>query len=360
MIWFGGGRKQRGASPQRRPHERSRDRDLARQQREAQKQRAKRRRELEKQQRAQQKIARRSEQAGPEHDKPRRTARLPKPRGEWQPIAWERWGERAMPALALSLVGALALGGWWMLHAVGSKPVSRVLFTGELKHVDRDELVSRTQPLLTGEGFMTVDLEAIRAELLQMPWVAEVSVRRQWPSHLVVAVVEQVPIARWGDDGLLNRRGQVFRPLPLGAVDDLPVLFGPDAVAADVVARYADLSALLAAEGLRLVSLGTDQRGSWRAELDGGVQLRLGTGELLDKLRRFARVYRAELQPRFAEVAYVDLRYSNGLAIGWRAPAAQAGTAPTMRATTTMASATKRQQWALDTTKRTLGEQRNG
>ncbi len=364
MGWFGGGNKgRRGASPQRRPREA--ERELDRQQREAQKQRAERRREFEKRQRAQekakreqqekanrtqQKVAQRAKSGEQRAVKPVRQQKPP--RGEHQPIQWGLWAGRAMPVLALGLVGALALGGWWMLHTVGSKPVSRVLFTGELKRVDRDELVARTQPLLIGEGFMTTDLESIRAELLQMPWVAEVSVRRQWPSQLVVAVTEQEPIARWGDDGLLNRRGRVFRPQPLGEVGDLPALFGPDDAAADVVARYAELSALLAGEGLRLVRLGTDRRGSWRAELDSGVELRLGTGELLEKLRRFARVYRAELRARFGEVAYVDLRYSNGLAVGWRATGGA-------NVTTTRASATNG-RLAFDNSEKALGEMRNG
>ncbi len=367
MGWFGGGgsKGRRGASPKRPARDASRE--LDRQQREAQKQRADRRREFERQQREQERAAQRSDKAARARKavkavkaaKPAKAAKTAKaPRGERQPIAWNQWAGRAMPVLALSLVGALVLGGWWMLHVVGSEPVSRVLFTGALKHVDREELVARTQPLLIGEGFMTADLEAIRSELLQLPWVAEVSVRRQWPSQLVVAVTEQEPIARWGSDGLLNRRGQVFRPQPLGNVGALPALFGPDAAAADVVARYAELSSLLAGEGLRLMSLGTDKRGSWRAELDGGVELRLGTGELLDKLRRFARVYRAELQPRFAEVAYVDLRYSNGLAVGWRAVGG-VNTNKTAGATTTMSTATSTQV-ALDNTERSLGETRNG
>ena len=378
MGWFGGGSKRRGASPQHRAPQR----ELERQQRKAQKQRAERHREREQKQRAQEKAAQRAQKQAAKRSRASEArsssrearsdnsaVRAPKPavqkaravRGERPSRAWGQlwssgaWRGRAMPVLALSLVGALVLGGWWMLHVVGSEPVSRVLFTGTLKHVDRDELVARTQPLLIGEGFMTADLEAIRSELLQLPWIASVSVRRQWPSQLVVAVSEQEPIARWGSDGLLNRRGQVFRPQPLGAVDELPALFGPDAAAADVVARYAELSALLAGEGLRLVSLGTDRRGSWRAELDGGVQLRLGTGELLEKLRRFARVYRAELQPRFGEIAYVDLRYSNGLAIGWRATHAS-----NAAGNQTTASAARHMSLALDNTERTLGEMRNG
>lgn len=254
----------------------------------------------------------------PQRREASRAAPQPKPQQPRQPLPWRRWLDGAVPLAALALVGGLVAGGWWMLHHVGSVPVSRVLFTGNLRHVDREELVERVQPLLVGEGFMTADLGGIRTTLLELPWVAEISVRRRWPSQLVVAVKEQEPIARWGEDGLLNRHGQVFRPEVLGEVAALPLLFGPDDLAADVVARYAELSQLLTAQGLRLASLGTDRRGSWSADLQGGINLRIGTGDVLTKLRRFVRVYRSGLEQEFAQVAYIDLRYSNGLAVGWQ------------------------------------------
>lgn len=263
--------------------------------------------------------------AAPRAPKPPKPPKAPR-----QPLPWARWGLKLMPGLAVGLVAALLLSGWMLLDYVGSVPVSRVAFAGNLKHVDRDELVARVQPLLAGEGFMTVDLSELRQALLELPWVAEVSIQRRWPDELAIAVTEQEAIARWGEDGLLNRRGQVFRPQPLGEVATLPALFGPDNLSAEVVAHYAELSGLLAEQRLMLASLGSDQRGSWRAELQGGVVLRLGTGDVLKKVRRFLRIYRDQLGGQFERVAYVDLRYSNGLAVGWKQhraePVTRAGT----------------------------------
>lgn len=234
------------------------------------------------------------------------------------------WGVRVMPVVAVLLVLSLVIAGWKLLDHVGSVPVSRVVFTGNLKHVDREAMVAKVQPLLAGAGFMTVDIEAIRASLREIPWVASASVARSWPDQLVIAVVEQDPIARWGSDGLLSRSGEVFRPQPLTHIGELPALFGPDAVAKDVVSHYAELSDLLGTQGLRLESLGTDERGSWRAELQSGVVLRLGSGDLLKKMQRFLRIYRGDLAAQFTRVAYIDLRYSNGLAVGWKSGLSQA------------------------------------
>lgn len=236
----------------------------------------------------------------------------------WRQLPWGQWRAHALPVFAVTLVIGLIAGGWKLLDYVGSVPVSRVAVTGTLQHVDRNLLVQRVRTHLNGAGFMTVDLDAIRADVVQLPWVAGVSIQRRWPDQLVIEVIEQEAIARWGKDGLLNRRGEVFRPQPIGDVGPLPLLYGPDNLSAEVVERYAQLRDLLGEQKLTLSDLGSDERGSWSATLQGGVVLRLGTGDILKKMRSFSRVYRAELSTQMDRIAYIDLRYSNGLAVGWK------------------------------------------
>ncbi len=241
-------------------------------------------------------------------------------------LPWRNWGLKSLPVLAVALVLGLLIGAWKMLDYVGSVPVSRVVVTGNLQHVDRKLLTERVQPMLAGAGFMTVDIQKIRGAVMELPWVAEAAIQRRWPDQLVIAVTEQEAIARWGADGLLNRRGEVFRPQPLGHVEGLPLLFGPDNVSAEVVARYAELRELLSAQQLTLANLGTDERGSWSATLQNGLVLHLGTGDVLKKIRRFSRVYREDLARQIDRIAYIDLRYSNGVAVGWKRAAANSPT----------------------------------
>ena len=237
---------------------------------------------------------------------------------EKTPVQWGELALKGMPILAVALVLGLLIGGWKLLDYVGSVPVSRVAVTGSLLHTDRNLLVERVRPLLAGAGFMTVDLQSIRAAIVELPWVADVSIERRWPDQLIIAVTEQQAIARWGDDGLLNRAGEVFRPKPLGDVSQLPLLFGPDAMSAEVIARYAELRDLLGEQKLPLANFGTDERGSWSATLQNGVVLHLGTGDVLKKMRSFSRVYHAELETQLDRIAYIDLRYGNGVAVGWK------------------------------------------
>jgi hypothetical protein len=67
-----------------------------------------------------------------------------------------------------------------------------------------------------------------------------------------------------------------------------------------------------------LTSLSMDERGSWRLVLGTGQEIRLGRRDIDERLYRFFDVVAPALAPDLARVEYVDLRYTNGFAVGWR------------------------------------------
>jgi cell division protein FtsQ len=62
-----------------------------------------------------------------------------------------------------------------------------------------------------------------------------------------------------------------------------------------------------------------DERGAWELSLDNGVALRLGRTGVDERFERFLEAAARIVAARAAEIEYVDMRYSNGFAIGWRA-----------------------------------------
>ena len=91
--------------------------------------------------------------------------------------------------------------------------------------------------------FFTLDFDAARASLREVPWVRRVALRRQWPSRLEVTLDEYTPLARWNDVALVDPDGAVFSA---GFDGELPQLTGPDGRAPDVVARYREFRDVLA------------------------------------------------------------------------------------------------------------------
>ena len=86
---------------------------------------------------------------------------------------------------------------WIKLQSI---PVQQISVTGELEHTQREVVQEMIQPSLVG-GFLGADLQSIRQQLEGLPWVYEATVRRKWPAALEIHVVEQLPIARWGEAG---------------------------------------------------------------------------------------------------------------------------------------------------------------
>jgi cell division protein FtsQ len=179
---------------------------------------------------------------------------------------------------------------------------------------------AHVEAVLRGElhgTFFTLDFDAARAALREVPWVKQVALRRQWPARLEVTIDEYVPLARWNDNALVDRDGLVFAA---GYDGELPQLEGPDGRAPDVVARYRAFRDVLAPLGLALTSLTLTPRGSWSlkaAGTKGSMAIALGRADVDARLARLASVYPRTIGALLAagrNVEYVDLRYRAGFA----------------------------------------------
>ncbi|MGP0171990.1 cell division protein FtsQ/DivIB [Pseudomonas sp. NCHU5208] len=242
--------------------------------------------------------------------------RLPKADFSW--VARLAW-----PLLLLGL-GFAAYEGAQRLLPYMDRPIARISVQGDLAYVSQDAVQRRIAPFTQG-SFFSVDLRSMREELERMPWIAHAEVRRVWPDQIDVRLEEQLPIARWGDEALLNNQGQAFAPQELNNYQHLPQLSGPKRAQQQVMQQYQMLSQLLRPMGFTVVGLQLRERGSWflsATENASGqrIEILLGRDHIVEKMRRFAAIYERELKEQSANIARIDLRYANGLAVAWREP----------------------------------------
>ncbi len=220
----------------------------------------------------------------------------------------------------LALVAVVVWGldtGWRLLADPMTFPVKDVRIIGELHHIDSEALARVVVPVATG-GFLRVDLREVRKAAMTMPWVNEAHVRRIWPDTLRVAVVEQVPVARWVGGGLGNERGVIFMPDPATYPVELPNLDGAEGSAVDMLGHLRRLNQVFAPVGLHVTALTVDARRAWTITLNNGIRLLLGARDLDNRLARFIRVYPSALASQADRILRIDLRYSNGFAVGWK------------------------------------------
>jgi cell division protein FtsQ len=197
--------------------------------------------------------------------------------------------------------------------------VEQIAFEGEFRRVTPEQVKQAVMPAIAG-NMLALDLERIEAAVKSVPWVREASVRKRWPSGVHLRVVEQQPVARWGERDWLDESGDIIRaPAPATVAEpDLVRLAGPDDRARFVLERYRALRPLLASAGLTLARLDLGAGNSWiLGVLDPGGsrrELLLGSRDVEQRLDRFLRVLRHD-PAVFAQAARVDLRYPNGFAI---------------------------------------------
>jgi len=217
------------------------------------------------------------------------------------------------------LVSVMALVGYGgsLLYKQIDKPLTNVMIGGDFTYLQPAEL----SQLLAGEvqgGFLSVDLAALRQVLREHPWVRDVSIGREWPSMLKVEVTEEVPIARWGQKGFLNRLGEELIIENNSHLSALPVLRADTASSREMMVNYQLMAELLVPTGLKIAELRRDSLGVWYVDTAPGLRMVIGRDQISEKIRRFNLVWAAGLNKYVKNIAAVDLRYPNGLAVAWR------------------------------------------
>jgi len=195
-------------------------------------------------------------------------------------------------------------------------PIQSIKIEGEFAFLDKEQLQMQAIPVVKG-GFFNVDLASVRDALIELPWVEDVSVRRQWPNMLLVRVIEQKPVVLWGENAVISAKGKLFIPEQKPELN-LPHLSGPQGQHKFMLQELARMQAWLLETGLYIKNIELNARRSWILTMTSGMELRLGRKQMHERLNRFVSVYKETLEARKKQIKYIDMRYTNGLAVAWK------------------------------------------
>jgi cell division protein FtsQ len=190
-----------------------------------------------------------------------------------------------------------------------------VAVTGELLDEQRQDVFRQ----LLAISSQAQSIQQVKAALEQVEWIHRVEVSRHWPDQLTVLVVEETPIAYWNDDAFINSDGKVFVS-GYEAGGDLAQLYGPVGTESLVMQQYQQLNTALLKSGQSMDVLTLDDRGAWHFTNAAGVQVLLGKDDIMERVQRYLQVVdNASLMGYMENIRLVDTRYSNGLAVSWKA-----------------------------------------
>lgn len=221
-------------------------------------------------------------------------------------------------AFTVIVLGLLGTAIWLGKTLVDEElvPFTGVIIQGERQFTKDSDVVD----MLTHEpigSFFAADSEVLRQRLETLPWVYSASVRKEWPATLRVFLVEQEPVAIWNRTELLNREGQRFVAEVELVRGILPKLEGPNHSVSEAFRQYKDMQSLLARAGHRIERFILSERFATNLWLESGIELRLGRESQLERVQRFMDLLPTIENESDKPVAYVDLRYDTGLAVGW-------------------------------------------
>ena len=229
------------------------------------------------------------------------------------------WRYAGIVAGVLAVIACGTGGVMWAIN----QPIETVAVQGRFQRVTPADVERVVKSCVHGAGLLSVDLAQVRRAIHTLPWVDAVSVQRAWPRGLTVLVVEQTAAARWGERGLLNTRGELFDSDERHIPPELAQLEGPPGKESLVAQRYLAAEGRLMQAGLRLTAMRLDARGAWEFDLANGVTVRLGRRQVDERFEKFMDAALKLVTQKGEDISYVDMRYTNGFAIGWRGNAAR-------------------------------------
>lgn len=223
-----------------------------------------------------------------------------------------RWSRLALRCVA----GAAAIAAMSLLFVFGYDWLTQcAYFRAETIRVIGNERLAaehviQAAGVRTGVNILSVNLKTARRRLLSDPWIAEASIRRDFPGSLAIRIREHRPAAviDLGRRFLVNARGEIFKEAGKGAGTGLPLITGADY--ADWRSGGDGRSMPVRAAVMDVLRLGRQKHSAVpacrileiRADPDLGLALKveglpvetiqLGYGAYEDKYRRLERIFK--------------------------------------------------------------------
>jgi cell division protein FtsQ len=250
---------------------------------------------------------------------------LAEKRNQLRNLQITRWGKSLLLTMAtvatFTVVALLVLD---QLYRPESFQVKEVHVKGQLKHVDPQLVVEKLNTHLHN-NFFTLDLNIAKEILQDMDWISQVSLRRSWPSILIVEIEEHQPLVRWNESSWLTKQGEVIELDFEGGSDPQLRLYGNDSDAPWVLSMAKYFDKALSEQGLRLRKVELSGSHAWSLTIfdpttDSLFPVLLGQNQFDERFARFVTWYK--LQPSASDsrlIDRVDARYPDGLAVIERA-----------------------------------------
>lgn len=221
--------------------------------------------------------------------------------------------------LKIIVIGILIFLLWcgWNYTKPNNFPIKQVKIVSAHEHVDKEFLQKTIEPY-TKNGFFYLNVIGMKRRLLDLPWVYAASVQRKWPDTIVIHIVEQQAVLQWGDEALINDKGEKFAPPVSTFPNGLPVIFGPEERVFEIFTLYQKAQQCFKPLGLAIKQLSLNPQHYWEVLLNGDTVVYLKENDPLKQLEVLVDLYRRVTIDHKGQPKSIDLRYyTGGFAVKW-------------------------------------------
>jgi len=216
-------------------------------------------------------------------------------------LTWAFWAF----VLALLLVAA-ELARSYQLGAM------QIRVEGNLSPDEREQLDALLDPYVRSSAFW-LDTQDLAKDLGSLRWVGAVEVRSTGLSKATVKVSHSLATGLPSPERtLVNAIGDLAR-----AGEQVPVSLVRERLDTDASQKlvFMAFDVMLEELGIHLDEVEIDASGQLALHMDAGKTLMLGSADPVGRASRFARIYRSDLKTNWHQVAYVDARYRDAVAV---------------------------------------------
>ena len=203
----------------------------------------------------------------------------------------------------------------YQLMTSSNFPINEIGIKGEYENVNKSQ-VDLIKNKYIKKNFFAVNLEETREAFKKLPWIRDVSIRRDWNKFgLLVEIESHKPIARWSNRGLVNSYGEIFHA---AYEDNLPLFVGPDEFVEEMSVKYYQINKILEKELMQIGTISLSNRLSWEIYTNNNMRFFLGKengNNIVKKLNALIENYQFILSESKSRIEYVDLRYKDGFAV---------------------------------------------
>lgn len=221
-----------------------------------------------------------------------------------------RWYYLSFPIVMMLVLGT----AHYLPQYLNQWPIQEIEISGEFNHWNEEQL-SQHIHWLKSESFFSVDLVKVQQELLALPLIEQVAIKKSWPSKIQIYANEAIPVAIWNQSNILTAEGAVMAmPNNYQYSNGLALISGPNELVTTATRLFRASQLNLQTNNIELLALTMSDAGSVELQLSNQWTVALGQQEFQQRMARLGHLISTF---REQPVDKIDLRYGKGAAIQW-------------------------------------------